>query len=56
MNASESKMKNLLKKIVNAVADSGDDWPPKCCALLYQPVHPNATKSETQRDCDSLKE
>lgn len=49
MNSNESKVKSLLKTIVTAMADSGnDDWPPKCSALLYQPVHPCASESQTQ--------
>lgn len=57
MNTNESKVKKLLKKIVTAVAGSGDDdWPPKCSALLYQPVHPNVSKSESQSNSDSKTE
>lgn len=46
MNAHESKIKNLLKTVITAVADSGEDeWPPKCTALLYQPVRPDVSSS-----------
>ena len=47
MNANEARIKNLLKTVITAVADSGEDeWPPKCTALLYQPVRPDASSAE----------
>lgn len=56
MNTNESKVKKLLKTIVTAVADSGDDWPPKCSALLYQPIRPTVSKSEPQSNSNSKTE
>lgn len=57
MNTNESKVKKLLKTIVTAVADSGDDdWPPKCSALLYQPIRPTVSKSESQSNSNSRTE
>ena len=50
MNTNDSKWSRLMKAVVAAVADSGDDeWPPKCSTFLYQPVHPNAIKHEQEK-------
>lgn len=54
MNANESRLKNWLKTLVDIVADSGnDDWPPKCSALLYQPVRPSESEHMKLPECDS---
>ncbi len=52
MNANNSAMKTLLKKIAVSLASSGDDeWPPRCTALLYQPVHPTLATTSTDSKC-----
>lgn len=51
MIVNETKVKAFLTAIVNeAIESEAGEWPPKCSALLYQPVHPCALE-KTAANC-----